>query len=391
MGVGRAPFFEPQLGAWVISSYHDVEDVLGDPDTFSSKWAVGPNREDMFAPLAAKASQDDRAATAMMYSRFRIGSSDGDVHRRQRSFVAKAFTPRRVRIYEPLIQQISDELTDAIVGRTAVPFVKEFSIPLPVKIIAVGLGLPPDDYLEFKRWSDAIKGLVGAPQPTAEAFEEFTTATVELTAYIEPIIGQRRHEPTEDIISALVTENEVGETLSSDEILSDCMELLLGGNETTTAALSGMMLYLVRAPEVQEQAREDPTLIPAVVEEAVRLTSPAQGLFRRATTDTAVGGVPIAGGDYLLLRFAAANRDSVQFDQPFVPRLDRPDKRHVGFGRGVHVCPGAQLARAEMRIALETLLERTSSITLSDREDAIVPEGNHMMATIGELYLDVNP
>jgi cytochrome P450 len=150
------------------------------------------------------------------------------------------------------------------------------------------------------------------------------------------------------------------------------------------------MLYLVRAPELQAEVRADPTLIPELVEEGLRLTTPAQALFRTATADTELAGVPIAEGDHLCLRYAAANRDPAQFDQSLAPRLDRADKRHLTFGRGVHACIGAPLARAELRLAFETLLARSSSIALAERDDAVVPAGNQMTAQVGELYLDIH-
>jgi cytochrome P450 len=126
-----------------------------------------------------------------------------------------------------------------------------------------------------------------------------------------------------------------------------------------------------------------------LVEEGLRLTTPAQALFRKAKAEAEVGGMKIAHGDYLLLRFAAANRDPARFEESLCPHLDRDDKRHLTFGRGIHTCLGAPLARAEIRIAFETLLSRTSSITLADREDAIVPGGNQVTAKVEEIYLNV--
>jgi cytochrome P450 len=141
---------------------------------------------------------------------------------------------------------------------------------------------------------------------------------------------------------------------------------------------------------VQAALRVDPALIPSYIEEALRLTSPVQLLFRMATRDAELAGARIAEGEHVLLRFNAGNRDEAQFDRALRPRLDRADKRHLAFGRGVHVCPGAPLARSELRIAFETLLARSSSITLTNRDDAVVAAGNPMTAAVGELYLDVH-
>src|SRR5207248_473992 len=152
---------------------------------------------------------------------------------------------------------------------------------------------------DFKRWSDGFQGLIGSPDPTAEQLDAFLTAAVEFTAYVSPLVEERRRRPAGDIISALASPNDAGDRMENEEILEMCSALLLAGNETTTAAIAGTMLYLVRAPELQAEVRADPTLIPELVEEGLRLTTPAQTLFRTATADTELAGVPIAEGDHL--------------------------------------------------------------------------------------------
>ena len=389
-GLGRPPFWAEQMGVWVVSAYADIERVLLDPETFSSEEVVGPDRAATFAALMADRSDDPRAATAMTYFRLPPITSNGELHRREHNFVAKAFTPKRVRALEPTMKELCEELADKMVGRSSVAFVQEFAVPLPVQLIAHALGLRPEDFADFKRWSDGFHHMIGSPQPTDEVTEEFLVASSEFTKYLTPLIEERRREPAGDIISTLAGHNEAGEQMTNEEMLTMCSSLLLAGNETTTAALAGTMLYFVRAPEVQAELRADPTMIPALVEEGLRLTTPAQALFRKATADAEVGGVTIEKGQHLLLRFAAANRDPAQFNDSLCPRLDRADKRHLTFGRGIHTCLGAPLARTEIRIAFETLLARSSSISLADREDAIVPGGNQVTAKVEEIYVDIH-
>jgi cytochrome P450 len=384
--IGKPPFRDEQSGLWVISAYADVDRVFRDATTFSSQFALGEQHARVFDPLKVRMEEDPRIATASVYFRMAIEEGDGEVHQRERSFVGKAFTPKRVRLFLPLITQICEDLTAAMAGRTEVEFVREFSVPLPGLVMAYGLGMPAEDFRLFKRWADGLQGPIGDSSP--EKLEAFVEAAVEFTDYITPIIERRRSEPADDLISALVGENERGERLTTEEILGMCMALLLGGNETTTYGVAGTMLYLVRVPELQAELRADPERIPPFVEEGLRLSCPVQLLFRTATVDTEVGGVRIAKGEHVMLRMNAGNRDAGRFDEPLLPLLDRPEKRHLAFGQGPHVCPGAPLARAELRIALETLLARTSSITLSDREDAVVAAGNPMTAAVGELYLD---
>lgn len=388
-GLGCAPFFDEQLNAWVVSAFRDVEAVLRDHETFSSKWVTGPFRVQSFTKVMDKVADDPRAAQALTYFHISFIATDGEVHRREHAVVAKAFTPKRVRAWEPMIRGLCEELTAPMVGRRDIPFVQEFAIPLPTQVIATALGLPCEDFWAFKRWSDGFQALIGAPDPTPEALEAFLNASSEFTRYAEPIIEERRREPKEDIISALVSGNDPDDRLSSQEILAMSAALLLAGNETSTAALAGTLLYLSRTPGLQDQVRADRSLIPAMVEEGMRLSTPPQVLFRTARTSAEVAGVNIAAGDHVLVRLAAANRDGARYDDPLLPVLDRADKRHLTFGRGVHTCVGAPLARAELRITLETLLERTSSIALSDREEPVVPIGNAMTAGIGEIYIDV--
>jgi cytochrome P450 len=389
-GLGRPPFRDEALGAWVVSRYDDCDRVVRDHETFCSANVLGPGRVEAFAPLAARMAEDPRAAAAMPFFHMTGIASDGDLHARERSFFAKLFAPAQIRAYEPTIRAVCEELTEAILGRSGVPFVQEFAMPLPVRVIAHALGMPPEDFRDFKRWSDGFESLTGV-EPTADDIDNYLTTAVEFTEYILPLIDQRRREPAGDIISHVAGENDRGERLETDEILAMLAALMLAGNETSTAAISGTMLYLARKPDLQEQVRRDPALIPALVEEGLRLTAPSQGNFRTATADAEVGGVRIAAGDHLFVRFAAANRDEARYPDPLCPLLDRPDRTsHLTFGRGVHFCVGAPLARAELRISFETLLARTRSITLSDTEDAVTGIGNPMMFRVGELHVDVH-
>jgi cytochrome P450 len=373
---------------WVISAYEDVDRILRDPETFSSQNILGPGRDELLAGLAARIHEDSRADSARMYARMSF-LNDGEVHKRQRSFVNKAFTPRRVKQYEPTIRAGCEELAAAVVGRTDVDLVAEFSVPLTVRVIASALGMPPEDYRHFKRWSDGFEGLTTL-EPSEEELNAYLQATVDFTRYMGPLVEERRKEPSDDIISEIAGPNPSGEMLATTEVLPMCASLMVAGNETTTAALNGTMLYLVRKADLQEQVRSDLSLIPALVEEGLRLTAPAQALFRTATANAEVGGVTVTKGQHVYIRFAAGNRDEARFDEPLCPHLDRPDKRHLAFGRGPHVCPGAPLARAEIAIALEMLLTRTSSISLSDVEEPVIAaDTGEMTVRVQELHLDL--
>jgi cytochrome P450 len=388
-GVGGPPFYDEQLQAWVVSAYDDVDAVMRDHRSFSSKWVAGPFRIASFSRVMERVASDPRAAGSMVYFHLPFIASDGAVHQREHAVVAKAFTPKRVRALEPTIRSLCEELLAGIAGERGADFMSRYAVPLPVQVIASALGLPTENHRDLRRWSDGFQVFIGDPDPTPEAIEEFLTASAEYTAYVEPLIEERRRDPGDDIISVLVSDNEAQWRPSVGEILSMTSTLLLAGNETSAAALSGAMLYLARLPELQEQVRAERALIPALVEEMMRLTTPPQVLFRTAVADVELAGQQIREGQHVLMRIAAANRDPARFEDPLMPRLDRADKRHVAFGRGIHTCVGAPLARAELRITLETVLEQTSWVELSDRDAPVVAAGNEMTAGIGELYLDI--
>jgi cytochrome P450 len=387
MGLERPPFWDDDLGLVVVSSYADADRVLRDSETFSSDAPLGPAYAAAFDRLRDRIPDDPRVVMASNFFRMPIQTANGAAHKRERSFIAKAFTPKRVRLIEPYVDELCAELTGVMVGRTEVPFVREFAVALPVQVIGRMLGASPEDHPQLKRWSDAFQAPIGSAN--AENLEEFVSTAVAFTDYFRPRIEAAVRGKGDELLALLAAENGVGQRLGVEEILAMCMALLLGGNETTTAGISGTMLYLVRAPGVQSRLRSDPGLIPAFVEETMRLSCPVQLMYRMATIDTEIAGVPIAKGDHVLLRTNAGNRDRTRFDDPMVPALDRPDARHLAFGRGNHVCPGAPLARLELRVEVETLLARTSAITLSDREDAIVAAGDPITAAVGEIYVDV--
>ena len=184
-GLGGPPFRDEALAAWVVSRYADCDLIVRDAETFSSKFVLGASRIETFGGIVARVQEDPRASEAMTYFHMSGIASDGDLHRRERTFFNKAFTPKRIAAYEPTIRELCDRLTDAVVGRTAVPFVEEFAMPLPVQVIAYCLGMPQEDFRDFKRWSDGFEGL-HRPRPTRprRQLDAFLTACVEFTAYI---------------------------------------------------------------------------------------------------------------------------------------------------------------------------------------------------------------
>ncbi len=333
-GVARV---EP-LGLWAVSRYDDVVFVLKNHELFSS------------APL-------NHALLGGAQGRTLIGS-DPPEHTRLRSIVNRAFTPRMVAELEPRIRQITEELIDAIAaGDGHFDLVEDLSVPVPVIVIAEILGIDSDRRHDFKRWSDDLVFSRSAsfdPQEQSRLQESMG----EFRSYFEDVLEERRRQPRQDLISALVRAEE-SERLTPAEVMAFTVLLLIAGNETTTNLIANAVLALLEHPTEMARVIADPGLVPNLVEEALRFDSPVQGLFRLATRDVELCGVTVPSGSIAMPLFASANRDERHFPEP--DRFDAGRANagdHVAFGYGPHFCLGAPLARLEGRVVLETLLRR---------------------------------
>ncbi len=333
-----APVYrEPRYGAYVLTRFDDVLEALKDPATFSS--AAGPApRGGGLANLPA------------------LPATDPPHHDQLRALVNRAFTPRRVAAAEPRVRQLTRERMDALPD-DGFDLVPALSIPLPVFVIAEMLGVDPEHRDDFRRWSDAFVGLLEQP-PTPELL----ASAHELVDYFRGLAEERRREPKDDLVSALVHAEIDGRRLSQAELDGFFIVLLVAGNETTTNLISNQLNLLATRPDLWKQLREDRSRVPAALEETVRFDGPVQNLGRETTRDVTVAGVDIPAGSRVILSFGAANRDPAAFADPDQYLPERTEGRHLGFGFGVHFCLGAGLARLEGRIALDALLDRYSEI-----------------------------
>ncbi len=338
------------LNAWIFSHYRDVDAILRDWQRFSSdgRKARTPGKRTVIP---------DPGTPSLL-------SLDPPDHRRLRSLVSKAFTPRAVNALEPHIRSLMHELLDGIEDLSGFDLMEVVARPLPVIVIAEMLGVPVEDRSRFRSWSDRRARIL---EPTIDAEEraDAVLAGNDLTAYFGPIIGERRADPKDDILSGLAQAEEEGDRLDEGEMIALLRLLLVAGNETTVNLIGNGMLALLRHPEQLQRLRDDPSLIPSAVEELLRYDSPVQLDLRRTVEDCEVNGVPVSKGDDIVLLIGGANRDPRQFGDPDGLDVGRDEGSHISFGRGIHACIGAPLARLEARIALEILLERFSSIRLS--------------------------
>ena len=372
----EAPVFEaamPGSELYLITRYDDVVEVVRDTDTFSSRFDTSSNLTSELAERMA-----DLYRTEGGYPPVRtMLTADPPAHTRFRRLISKAFTPKVVADLEPTIREIAAGLIDMMLTATdgsSLDFVQAFAVPLPVTVIAKALNVPDDRLADFKRWSDASIAGIGTDISIEQRLEA-EREVIEYQKYFARQLESRRTSPQDDLLTNLlnarINRDEDGidaaeaDHLTTAEMLSIIQQLLVAGNETTTKMLTEMMRLLGDHPGEWQQLREDPQRASSIVEETLRLSTPVQGMFRVVRHDTTVAGVDIPAGARAVVMYSAANRDSSVFDEPqsFCPGRDGATD-HLAFGRGIHYCVGAALARLEGRVALEELARRLSSLEL---------------------------
>src|SRR5215216_7723323 len=282
-------------------------------------------------------------------------------HRRLRTLVSKAFTPRLIERVRGRVETICQELLGAMERKVRAELVRDYALPLPATVIAELLGVPARDHRKFHRWSNRIVSIssgrdVWRALPAAIAF----------VRYLRKMSERRRASPEYDLISALVQAEEEGDKLSQDELLAMSFLLLVAGHETTVNLIASGTLAFLENPEQLEELKADPQLIKSAVEELLRYTSPVEiATERYARQDLEVCGTTVPRGELVLAVLGSANRDEQHFEDPDTLDLARDPNRHLAFGRGgVHHCLGAPLARMEGQIAISTLLKRFPTLHL---------------------------
>jgi cytochrome P450 len=358
---GNRGFFNRPL--WLVTDYEEGSRALLDRAITvdmtsvltSEQLAQMPETPEVFQPL-----------------RRNILTVDPPEHTRLRKLVQPSFTASAIEKLRPRIQQIADELLDAVEATAAergemapnrqMELISQFSYPLPITVICEMLGIPPKDREQTQRWSE---DLLSAQSP--EQMEEIGRNIEEFIAYLRDLFTRKRETPGDDLISQLLQVEVDGDRLTEDEILAMVFILFVAGHITTVNLIANGLFALLTHPEQAAKLRSDPGLTTSAVEEILRYYGPAETTTPRyAREDVELGGQAIAKGDPLLVVLAAADRDPTRFADPQSFDITRDDaNRHIAFGKGVHACLGAPLARLEGQIALETLFRRYPDLQLA--------------------------
>jgi cytochrome P450 len=363
--ISEAPVFQdPLTGMFFISRYAEVVEMSMDHETFSSViFGLGTGGPPVDGdPELAEIMKDGYPNVNTMLTQ------DPPLQRRYRKFVDGAFSPKNLRALEPFIEKTSNDLVDRFIDDGHCEFLSAFGVPLPLTVIASQIGAPISDLPLLRKWTNAFIGNL-SQQLDREGTLQAARDMLEFQLYFVEKMEERRKDPQDDILSKVVNASIDGEkSLDDAECLSMLSQILVAGNETTSASLTEAMWLLIQNPDQYQLVKDDPSpeMIHRVVEEVLRITSPSANMFRRTTRDVELGGVTIPENSMCFARFAAANQDDDQFPNALEFDIMRPNlKDHVAFGKGVHHCLGAALSRREMNGAFKVIFGRLENFRLT--------------------------
>jgi cytochrome P450 len=372
---GQVVFAEQQQ-SWLVLGHPEVNEVLSEPHRFSSDMSELIPAQEEFT----------------LFQKGNFIQMDDPRHRQLRGVVSKAFTPKFVAGMEPAIHDLTEQLLDA--AGTEFDLVDGLAYPLPVIVIANLLGIPTADQPVFRRWADTLLDRdVPMDRPIAEVRKELLAEVApvmrEMNDYFREFIAERRRNPGDDLTSQLTLVEEDDRRLDDDEIIGFVGLLLLAGHITTTATLGNSILTFHENQDAVREVRENPSLLPAAIEEVLRLRTPFPRVARVTTEETVLGGVTIPARQMVLPFLTGANRDERVFPHPNRFDLHRDPNHHASFGKGIHFCLGAPLARLEARVALKIMFERYADIQVV--EDKVEERNPFAMVAVTKLPLVVRP
>ena len=349
------PLTVPVRGkAWYVTRYADVLALVKDErfvkDTRNVRVGEQAARAEWMPPFMRPIARN-------------MLSLDGDDHDRLRGLVHKAFTPRMIDEMRERVEILANHLLDEVTEKGRMDLIEDYALPIPTTVIAQMLGVPVEDRHKFHRWSKAV---VAGGSGSIFGALGMIPKLYAFVRYIRGLIKQRRANPQDDLITALVEAHESNDQLSEDELVGMIFLMLVAGHETTVNLIGNGTLALLEHPDQLALLRDNPSLVKSAVEELLRFTSPVETADERyAREDVTIEGVTIPQGALVYGVIASANRDPEQFENPDVLDITRENNKHLAFGQGVHYCLGAPLARLEGQIAFNTLLRRLPDLRLA--------------------------
>jgi cytochrome P450 len=351
--------------AWVATAYEDAAAILKDPRFIRDVQKVA-------RPPADQAQSDAIASLAKLFAwRRDMLQVDPPDHTRLRSLVSQAFTPRMIEQLHPRIQQITDALLDAVQDKGRMDLIDDFALPLPITVISEMLGIPEGDRPQFRAWSQSLVNATGDVAALAQDASVLAGMQAFL-AYIVDFLAEKRAHPGGDLTSDLIQAEEQGDALSETELISMIFLLIVAGHVTTVNLIGNGTLALLEHPNQLRRLQADPSLLPAAIEELLRYTPPVTVTVRWASEDVPLHGKVIHKGELVVVSLAGADTDPQQFPDPDALDLTREEKQNLAFGKGIHYCLGAPLARLEGQIAIGTLLRRLPNLRLACDPDQLV-------------------
>jgi cytochrome P450 len=387
----------PHLGVVAVSGYVEATEVYRDPVTFSScNSVIGP-----YATFPVPLEGDDVSEIIDTYRdtlpmNEHMVTMDPPMHTKERALLMRLITPKRLKENEAFIWAATDRQLDEFLVNGKCEFIREYSQPFAMLVVADLLGVPEEDHQRFREGFglSATPGKVGSEGAMGDELNALGWCDEYFAAYIE----DRRKNPRKDVLTdlALATYPD-GSIPEVESVVRSATFLFAAGQETTARLLGASFRIMAEQPEYQDLLRERPELIPTFLEETLRLESPVKTDFRLARRNVSVGGVDIKAGTPVMLLNGAANRDPREFENPAEFRLDRPSQAHIAFGRGVHSCPGGPLARVEGRMSIERILARTRDIRLSTEHHGtpddphFVYENTWILRGLNALHLEFTP
>ena len=383
-------YFMPELGAYYVSRYEDVRFIKKHPEIFSNDiYKHGSQRGGTSRNVAEEFKNENGWARVSTLQR-----TDPPVHTKYRGLINDAFSVARIRNMTNYIETVVNDLIDKFIDEGKCDFMWDFSVPLPCTVIADQLGVPREKIWQLKRWSDAMLAPGGGFTDEAQALE-CAKQVVEAQQFFAEVLGERKHEPKDDIISDLayakLKDDPDGPERELDMFeLQDLLDqLLTGGNETTTNAIGSGLMLLLQRPELMDRMRSDQKLIRNFIEESLRYETPVLHLWRVAVEDTELGGIAIPKGSSIAVGYASANRDEAVFDDSETFDIERKKAgAHLAFGSGPHHCPGAALARQEMYSAFTILLHRLDNIRTVDTNETFKHVPSSFLRGLSNLHLE---